>query len=234
MAVTGSVVLLAVLLGAAGAALAYAVTASLVVDRLGSWADCLVSGRAVVVAVTGLLWGVISAWSLAGGMTGSMLPVVLALLTAGVLLTVIDSTHHRLPDALVLPLYPVTVLGLALDGFVTGRWPVVPAILGGVVWIAVVGLPWLISGGRGMGFGDVKLAPVLGVTLGWVALSVAVAGLLIAFLLGAAVGVGLMIARRAGRRTAIPFGPFLLVGALLGLVVGPALVQAYTELLTGG
>lgn len=231
---TGSVLLLAALLGAAGAALAYFVTASAVVDRLGSWADCLVSGRAVVVAATGLLWGVISAWSLSGGMAVSMLPVVLALLTAGVLLTVIDIRHHRLPDALVLPLYPVTVLGLALDGFATGRWPVVPAILGGVVWIVVVGLPWLISGGRGMGFGDVKLAPVLGVTLGWVALSVAVAGLLIAFLLGAAVGVGLMIARRAGRRTAIPFGPFLLVGALLGLVVGPALVQAYTGLLTGG
>lgn len=231
---TGSVLLLAALLGAAGAALAYFVTASAVVDRLGSWADCLVSGRAVVVAATGLLWGVISAWSLSGGMAVSMLPVVLALLTAGVLLTVIDIRHHRLPDALVLPLYPVTVLGLALDGFATGRWPVVPAIVGGVVWIVVVGLPWLISGGRGMGFGDVKLAPVLGVTLGWVALSVAVAGLLIAFLLGAAVGVGLMIARRAGRRTAIPFGPFLLVGALLGLVVGPALVQAYTGLLTGG
>lgn len=231
---TGSVLVLAGLLGAAGAAFAYAVTTSAIVDRLGSWADCLVSGRAVVVVMTGLLWGVISAWSLSGGMAVSMLPVVLALLTAGVLLTVIDIRHHRLPDALVLLLYPVTVLGLALDGFATGRWPVVPAILGAVVWIAVVGLPWLISGGRGMGFGDVKLAPVLGVTLGWVALSVAVAGLLIAFLLGAAVGVGLMIARRAGRRTAIPFGPFLLVGALLGLVVGPALVQAYTELLAAG
>ena len=84
-----------------------------------------------------------------------------------------------------------------------------------------------------MGIGDVKLAPVLGVTLGWWALSSAIVGLFAAFALGALVGVGLMLARRAGRRTALPFGPFLLVGALLGLIVGPALSDAYLSFLTG-
>jgi leader peptidase (prepilin peptidase)/N-methyltransferase len=83
-----------------------------------------------------------------------------------------------------------------------------------------------------MGFGDVKLAPILGATLGWVAVSVAIVGLVLAFVLGAVVGVALMMGKRADRRTAIPFGPFLLAGALLGLVAGRALVTAYGELLT--
>lgn len=84
-----------------------------------------------------------------------------------------------------------------------------------------------------MGFGDVKLAPVLGATLGWVSVPSAVVGLLAGFMLGALVGVTLMVVGRAGRKTALPFGPFLIVGALLGLLVGLPLARAYGQWLTG-
>ena len=148
-------------------------------------------------------------------------------------LTVIDLDHHRLPNAIVLTLYPVTVGGLLLAGALGGRWPLVAAGIGAALWLVVIGIPWLVSGGRGMGFGDVKLAPVLGVTLGWWALSASVVGLFLAFGLGAVVGIILMIAGRAGRKTALPFGPFLLAGALVGLLVGPAIGSAYGSWLSG-
>jgi leader peptidase (prepilin peptidase)/N-methyltransferase len=78
-----------------------------------------------------------------------------------------------------------------------------------------------------MGFGDVKLVPVLGATLGWVGLSSAVVGLFAAFILGGVVGVILLARRRAHRGSALPFGPFLLVGALFGLLVGEPIGSAY-------
>jgi leader peptidase (prepilin peptidase)/N-methyltransferase len=224
-------IVLSVLLGLAGLIVGHLMARILLTGRLGSWSDCLRSANPAVAGVTGLLWALLAAWTLAGGMPVSLLPLVLTLTSAGVALTVIDVRHHRLPDAVVLPLYPITVVGLAIDGLARGAWPVWSALLGAAVWLIAIGVPWLVSGGRGMGFGDVKLAPILGATLGWVAVPIAIVGLVLAFVLGAAVGVALMMGKRADRRTPIPFGPFLLAGALLGLVAGRALVTAYGELL---
>lgn len=180
----------------------------------------------LVEAASAALWLVLGAWALAAGQL-ALLPLLLVLGSAGLALTVIDLDHHRLPDAIVLPLYPVTVAGLVLAGVLDGSWPLGAAALGVVVWLAPIGGIFLISGGRGMGFGDVKLAPVLGAALGWVALSAAVVGVLAGFTLGALVGVALILARRAGRRSHLAFGPFLLAGALVGLLVGPAVADAY-------
>lgn len=188
----------------------------------------------LVEAGTALLWAGLGWWAMTVEGALPLLPLLLVIGSAGVALTLIDLDHHRLPDAIVLPLYPVTVVGLVLAGLLSGEWFVIPALIGAGIWLFVVGVPWLVSGGRGMGFGDVKLAPVLGATLGWWGVSAAVVGLLLAFTLGALVGLGLMAARRAGRRTAVPFGPFLLVGALLGLLIGPAVGSAYVNWLVGG
>jgi len=187
----------------------------------------------IVEAVTGVLWALLAWWALVTPDALPLLPLVLVLTAAGVALTVIDLDHHRLPNVIVLTLYPVTVAGLLLAGALGGRWPLAAAGIGAALWLVVIGIPWLVSGGRGMGFGDVKLAPVLGVTLGWWALSASVVGLFLAFGLGAVVGIILMIAGRAGRKTALPFGPFLLAGALVGLLVGPAIGSAYGSWLSG-
>jgi leader peptidase (prepilin peptidase)/N-methyltransferase len=83
----------------------------------------------------------------------------------------------------------------------------------------------------GMGFGDVKLAGVVGLFLGflgWVPLFV---GVFAAFVLGGVFGVVLMTFRRAGRRSAIPFGPWMLAGAWVGAVAGPFIGSAYLALL---
>lgn len=71
-----------------------------------------------------------------------------------------------------------------------------------------------------MGFGDVKLALGVGAALGWYGWPTVMLGTFAGFLFGALYGGALVVLRRAGRRTAIPFGPFLLGGGLVGLLIG--------------
>lgn len=187
----------------------------------------------LVESATGLLWLVLGWWALTDmdGGINPLLPWLLVLGTAGVALAMIDVDHHRLPDSIVLPLYPVLLVGLVLAGVLSGKWPWLPALVGAAIWAGLIGALWFFSGGRAMGFGDVKLAPILGATLGWVGLASAVVGLFVAFVLGAIVGIGLMVASRAHRRSKVPFGPFLLGGALVGLLAGEAIGAAYTAAL---
>lgn len=181
----------------------------------------------LVEALTGAVWLALGWWALGPQGLDPLLPLLLVLGSAGVALSVIDLDHHRLPNAIVLPLYPVTVAGLALAGVLSGQWPVGPTLAGASAWLAVVGGIWLLTRGRGMGFGDVKLAPVLGATLGWVSFGSAAVGLFAGFMLGAVVGVVLIARGRAGRRSHLPFGPFLLAGAAVGLFAGAAIATAY-------
>jgi leader peptidase (prepilin peptidase)/N-methyltransferase len=190
----------------------------------------------LVEALTAVVWLVIGWWALAaddGSGIDPLLPLLLVLGSAGVALAMIDLDHHRLPDVIVLPLYPVTVIGLVVAGAISGSWPLVATLGGIAIWLVVIGGIWAATSGRGMGFGDVKLAPVLGAVLGWVAFGAAVVGLFSAFLLGAVVGLGLMVAGRAGRRSHLPFGPFLLAGAAIGVVVGEPISSAYSSWIGG-
>ncbi len=83
-----------------------------------------------------------------------------------------------------------------------------------------------------MGMGDVKLAGVLGMALGWLGWGVLIVGGFLGFVYGAIIGLALMVGRRAGRRTAIPFGPFMVAGALTAILVGAPVVSWYAGLLT--
>jgi leader peptidase (prepilin peptidase)/N-methyltransferase len=149
---------------------------------------------------------------------------------AGVALFVIDLDTHRLPDAIVLPSYPVVAVLLAAGGMVTGDLPVLRALASAAVWLGVYGLLWFGTMGRGMGLGDVKLAGVLGLLLGWLGWGPSVLGLFAGFAVGAVVGVGLLASGRVSRRTPIAHGPFLLVGAAVGIVGGTAAWQGWLAL----
>jgi leader peptidase (prepilin peptidase)/N-methyltransferase len=81
--------------------------------------------------------------------------------------------------------------------------------------------------GRGMGFGDVKLAPVLGAALGWFGWGTTLVGLIGGFIIGGVVGVGLIMFGAAGRKSRVPHGPFMLAGTLAGLLFGPQLWTWY-------
>ncbi|MET9518669.1 prepilin peptidase [Streptomyces sp. NPDC002994] len=154
------------------------------------------------------------------------LVVWLLLAPFAVLLAVVDRRVHRLPDVLTLPLAAATAALLGLASLLPGHggsWPT--ALLGGVALGGGYFLLFLINP-NGMGFGDVKLAVALGTALGWYGWTVFFAGAFAGFLLGAVYGVGLVILRRAGRRTAIPFGPFMITGTLAGLLLGGLAVSA--------
>jgi leader peptidase (prepilin peptidase)/N-methyltransferase len=99
------------------------------------------------------------------------------------------------------------------------------AALGAAIAFAFMMLIYVVSRG-GMGDGDVRLAPLLGMYLGWLNPGIVLVGLFLGFFLGAIVGVALMAMGAAGRRTKIPFGPFLAAGSLLAVFVGQAFVDA--------
>ncbi|MFE9443305.1 prepilin peptidase [Streptomyces sp. NPDC006602] len=146
--------------------------------------------------------------------------VWLLLAPVGVLLAVVDFRVKRLPDVLTLPLAALSLVLLGLVALVpehVGSWPT--AALGALALGAGYFVLWLVNPG-GMGFGDVKLALGTGAVLGWYGWGAVLLGTFAGFLLGALYGGALVLARRAGRRTTIPFGPFLIAGAYLGLLIG--------------
>jgi len=82
---------------------------------------------------------------------------------------------------------------------------------------------------RGMGFGDVRLAGVIGMMLGWLGLRYLFLGLFLAFLLASVIGVALIAARLRSRKDAVPFGPFMALGAVLAVLWGRAILSVYTR-----
>lgn len=146
-----------------------------------------------------------------------LLPGQLWLLGLAVVLTVTDLQHKRLPNAILLP-GAVVLAALLILGTLAEHRPA--NLLGSVITAAALFSLFLLAAvvsPAGMGMGDVKLAGVLGLALGLAGLSATLLAVLIAFALHAVVSVVLLAARRAGRRTALPFGPPLLVGAAVAL-----------------
>jgi leader peptidase (prepilin peptidase)/N-methyltransferase len=97
-------------------------------------------------------------------------------------------------------------------------------LLGAAIALATMWLIYVASKG-GMGDGDVRLAPLLGMYLGWLNPGIVLPGLFFGFLAGAVVGVAMMAFDRAGRRTAVPFGPFLALGTVVAIFVGQHFVD---------
>jgi leader peptidase (prepilin peptidase)/N-methyltransferase len=183
----------------------------------------------LVEAGTGLLFGLVAARF---GFDPA-LPAFLYLAAVGIALALIDLDTMRLPDALTLPSYAVVAVllgGAALaddqmDNLV--RAGIGALALGGFYFVVWFAYP------AGMGFGDVKLAPTLGAYLGWLGYGVLAVGAFLGFLLGAVVGVAVIALAKGGRKTKIPFGPFMIAGTLIAVFVGQRLADAYTSVTLG-
>lgn len=136
----------------------------------------------------------------------------------GVALATIDVAVQRLPDRLTLPAYPAlaALLGVAAivggEGAAFGR-----AILGGLVLAASYYLLALLRPGQ-LGGGDIKLAGLLGMALGWLGWPVLIMGAGLAYVLFAVIALVLLAARRITLRTHLAFGPFMLAGAFVAMV----------------
>ena len=155
------------------------------------------------------------------------LPAYLYLTAVGVALAFIDLDTKRLPNALTLPSYPIVAGLLLLPAVVYSQWGDFGRAMLGGLGLFVFYLLLALVYPAGMGMGDVKLSGTLGMALAWLGWGEWLVGSFMAFLLGAFVGLGMMLFRGAGRKSAIPFGPFMLGGALLGILLGPAIADWY-------
>jgi leader peptidase (prepilin peptidase)/N-methyltransferase len=155
------------------------------------------------------------------------LPAYLYLAAIAIALAMIDLEQYRLPDAIVWPSYAIAVAMLVPAGLLTGE---PSAIYRGFAAGAAMWLLFLVISRFGMGWGDVKLAPLLGFYLGWLGWSSVAVGAFAAFLLGGVVATVLVAAGRAGRKTPIPFGPCMLAGAFVAVFAAAPIAGWYLSL----
>lgn len=168
-----------------------------------------------------------------GGVVGARLglvPVVgawICLAAVGVVLGYIDARTHLLPTRVIAPSYLVLVAALTLAAVLDGSTQ--PLLRAGLGWVVMGGfyfVLWVVHP-TGLGYGDVRLAGLLGLGLGYLGWAELLTGMYAGFLLGAVGGLVLTVAKLVDRKR-YPFGPFMLLGALVGLQWGPALGHRYT------
>jgi len=177
----------------------------------------------VIEVATGLVW-LAMVWRIG---IHPELPAYLAFGTALVILSAIDIQHHRLPNKVLGPAAVLAVVSLLGAAVVGGHWGNLErAALGAVFY----GLPMLILGlasPAAMGGGDVKFAPYLGAHLGWLGLRVVLAGGLLGLIAGGLGGVAALLVGGKGMKDPIPFGPFMAIGAMIAMLLGPSVLRVY-------
>jgi leader peptidase (prepilin peptidase)/N-methyltransferase len=208
----GAVLLVAVLLGPWLARVAV---------RAAARDDAAVPSGARIGVMTALLAGLLAGAVELAGVRPATVGLAWAA-AAGVVLGAVDLASHRLPDRVTCPAYAVCSAALLADAAVHGTWTaLVRALLAAAAAFAVAAGTAAIAS-DGLGFGDVKLLGLLGLVLGWAGWGVLLAGIFLGLLTGALTSLVLVVLGRAGWRTAVPFGPPLLVGAVLALgLAGP-------------
>jgi leader peptidase (prepilin peptidase)/N-methyltransferase len=146
--------------------------------------------------------------------------VHIALVGIGAWLLIIDARTHRLPNRIVLPTLGGLLVLVGVEALITGDTAhLVGSLLGMLLLAGFYAVMRMVSR-QGIGGGDVKLAAVIGLVLGWHGWQALAIGAASAFVLGALYALVLMALRRADRRTRIAFGPWMIVGAVLGIVIG--------------
>jgi leader peptidase (prepilin peptidase) / N-methyltransferase len=156
------------------------------------------------------------------------LPMWLYLGVVGVVLTYVDWRTRLLPTRLIAPSYAVVALLAVLASALASDWgALLRALLGWALAGGLFFLLWFVYP-KGMGYGDVRLSGVLGIALGWLGWSELVVGIYAGFVLGALCGGVLALLRVVDRRR-YPFGPFMLIGAVVGVLAGPPFGAWYLQ-----
>jgi len=174
----------------------------------------------IVELLTGVLSGYI-AWHFGFGMAAAG---ALMFTWAMIALTFIDLDTFYLPDSITLPLLWLGLLFNINATFVSLSSAVIGAVAGYLsLWSVYWAFKWA-TGKEGMGYGDFKLLAAIGAWLGWTMLPLTI---LLSSLVGAAIGIVLIVFAGRGRSVPIPFGPYLAIAGMIALLYGPALNRAY-------
>ena len=190
---------------------------------------------------TGILFGFV-AWKLLPKMISNLsftalyasralvLIAFLYLASVSVVLALIDLDTHTLPNWIVLPSYFVGVLLLGAAAVAKGDYGSILRAAIGAGSLALLYFVLAFAYPGGMGFGDVKLAGVLGLFLGYLGWGVLITGAFAGFVLGGLFGIALILLRKANRKSGIPFGPWMLLGSWVGVFFGAPISHGYLAL----
>ncbi|MFC5750510.1 prepilin peptidase [Actinomadura rugatobispora] len=182
----------------------------------GGWTG-VVRRRALPIAVVAVVVAGLLVWRVE---VRPDLPAFLVLGAVGTVLGAVDIASKRLPDPLTLPMYGAgaALLAVAAPATEDGGARLLYALFGlAGLWL-LLAVQWVVVPDK-IGLGDVKLAGVLGLYLGWVGYGAWVLGVLAMYVPSGVFAVTLLALRRAGRKSELPFGPFMLAGALIGILV---------------
>ncbi|UOE43805.1 prepilin peptidase [Agromyces larvae] len=174
--------------------------------------------RVVASLTTAIVWGVV-AWRFADAAGLAVLPAILAFTAASTVLSIVDLVEHRLPNPVVGATLAIVGGLLVLAAAVSGRWLSLAWAAAGLGAMFGVYLLLGLLVPNAMGMGDMKLAAPIGMLLGWFGLTTWVVGLVAAFLVGGVIAIAALALRRVSWRGSIPFGPAMLAGALVSLLV---------------
>ncbi len=177
-----------------------------------------------MLAAVGAVLGAVVGW----GVGWTPMLAAWAYLTAlCVVLGYVDARTRLLPTQLIAPSYAVIGVLVGAAGLADGSLGLPErALLGWLVMGGFYFLMWQLAPGS-LGYGDVRLSGLLALCLGPLGWSQLVTGLYAGFLLGGITSGALVLARRASRKTHIPFGPFMMLGAVVGVVLGSSLGRWY-------
>lgn len=143
-----------------------------------------------------------------------------------VAISAVDLERFVIPNRIVYPTLALLVPLFVVSSAVDHRWGSLAraAVAAAAAFVAFLCVHLAVP--RGMGFGDVRLAGVIGLATGWLGLGHAFVGFLAGFVLGAVVGIVVMVVTGGGRKTKIPFGPFLAAGAVIAVIWGSPVAHA--------
>jgi leader peptidase (prepilin peptidase)/N-methyltransferase len=191
--------------------------------------DASISMRYPIVDLsTGVFFGIV-AWKFHGS-TLSLLVAFLYLAAVSIALAFIDLDTHTLPNRIVIPSYIVGALLLGATGLIQGNYSAIYRALLGMLALSLFYFGMALIYPGGMGMGDVKFAGVLGLFLGYLGWDVLLVGAFSAFVLGGFFALALIVLRKAKRTSGIPFGPWMLTGAWVGVFFSTTIVAQYLSL----
>ncbi len=157
-----------------------------------------------------------------------VLPAFLVLFAGLLALSVIDVERLLLPKVIVWPLSIGVAALLVVAAAATREWhDLFVGAVCGAAWFVVFYAMFFVSP-KLIGFGDVRLAPVLGLSLGWLGWKYVILGFFAANLIGALIGIALIASHRMSRRQQIPYGVFLAMGCAVAVFAGPELLRPFT------